>query len=103
MGASFDDEWSSDNKSKPQQKKLTEIKEPHKHQLHFSKEKRRGKVVTIVQPFYLKENDLKSLLKTIKKKMGTGGTSKNNSLEFQGEVTEKLKIQLETLSYKFKN
>jgi len=102
MGASFDDEWSSDNKEKPKKKKSTEIKIPEKHQLHFAKEKRRGKVVTIIKPFYLKENELKALLKTLKKKIGTGGTVKENSLEFQGEVTENLKTQLETLGYRLK-
>jgi translation initiation factor 1 len=102
MGASFDDDWSSDNKEKPKKKKSTEIKEPEKHQLHFSKEKRRGKVVTIVQPFYLNQNDLKALLKTLKKKLGTGGTLKEESLEFQGEVAVHLRTQLEELNYAFK-
>ncbi len=40
MGANFNDEWTSDNKSKPEKKKSTEIKPPEKHQLHFAKEKR---------------------------------------------------------------
>ena len=103
MGASFNDDWSSDNKEKPKKKQSTEIKVPEKHQLHFAKEKRRGKVVTIVKPFYLSQNDLKALLKILKKKMGTGGTIKEESLEFQGEVTESLRTQLETLGYGFKN
>ena len=102
MGASFDDDWTSDNKDKPKAKKSTEIKLPEKHQLHFSKEKRRGKVVTIVKPFYLNNSDLKTLLKTLKKKLGTGGTVKEDSLEFQGEVQEVVKIQLEKLNYRFK-
>jgi translation initiation factor 1 len=102
MGASFDDNWSSDNKEKPKKKKSTEIKTTEKHQLHFAKEKRRGKVVTIVKPFYLNQDDLKALLKILKKKMGTGGTVKEESLEFQGEVTESLKTQLETLGYRLK-
>jgi translation initiation factor 1 len=102
MGASFDDGWSSDNKERPKAKNSTEIKLPQKHQLYFSKEKRRGKVVTIVKPFYLSSNDLKSLLKTLKKKLGTGGTVKEESLEFQGEVQEAVKTQLEKLNYRFK-
>ena len=102
MGASFDDDWSSDNKKKPKKRQLTEIKTPEKHQLHFTKEKRRGKVVTIVEPFYITQNDLKALLKTVKKRLGTGGTVKEDSLEFQGEVTENLRTQLETLKYRFK-
>jgi translation initiation factor 1 len=102
MGADFGDDWSSDNKNKPAKKISTEIKAPQKHQLHFAKEKRRGKVVTIVQPFCLEKKELQSLLKTIKKKLGTGGTLKENTLEFQGELQEQLRIILEKLEYRFK-
>jgi translation initiation factor 1 len=102
MGADFDDTWSSDNKNKPVQKISTEIKTPEKHQLHFAKEKRRGKVVTIVKPFCLEEKELQSLLKSIKKKLGTGGTLKENTLEFQGEFQQQLKDILEKLKYRFK-
>ncbi len=102
MGAEFDDAWSSDNKDKVIKKINHEIQIPQKHQLHFAKEKRRGKIVTIVKPFYVEANTLKELLKTLKKKLGTGGTVKENSLEFQGEVKENLKIQLEKLDFRLK-
>jgi len=102
MGANFEDTWTSDNKEKARKKVILEIKAPQKHQLHFAKEKRRGKVVSIVKPFYLSSNDLKALLKTLKKNLGTGGTVKDESLEFQGEVQEKLRIQLEKQGYGFK-
>ncbi len=105
MGADFSDGWESDNKKKNNATKTSHCKEilsPEKHQLHFSKEKRRGKVVTIVKPFCLKSNELKNLLKTIKKKLGTGGTVKDNTLEFQGELQTPLRTTLETLNYRFK-
>jgi len=102
MGADFSDDWSADNRDKIKKKITTEIKEPQQHQLHFAKEKRRGKTVTIVKPFYLNKKELQALLKTVKKKMGTGGTVKEDSLEFQGEVKENLKVQLEKLGYGFK-
>jgi translation initiation factor 1 len=102
MGADFGDDWSSDNKEKPTKKVSTEMKEPNKHQLHFAKEKRRGKVVTIVKPFYLAKSDLQALVKTLKKKLGTGGTVKENSLEFQGDIPEQLRTHLEALGYRFK-
>jgi len=102
MGANFNDEWSSNNKEKPKKKVSTEVKEPEKHQLHFAKEKRRGKVVTIVKPFFLSANHLKALLKTLKKKLGTGGTLKDETLEFQGEVEERLRIELKKLNYRLK-
>ncbi len=103
MGANFGDEWSSDNKDKPSKKTSTEIKPPEKHQLHFAKEKRRGKVVTIVKPFYLDKTTIQALLKTLKKKLGTGGTIKEDSLEFQGDIPELLRKHLESLGYRFKN
>ena len=105
MGADFSEGWESDNKKKNSEAKTSACKEilaPEKHQLHFAKEKRRGKIVTIVKPFCLAPNDLKSLLKTVKKKLGTGGTVKENSLEFQGELQTQLRTVLETLAYRFK-
>ncbi len=102
MGADFGEEWSADNKNKPSKKISTETKAPEKHQLHFAKEKRRGKVVTIVKPFYLDKTALQALLKTLKKKLGTGGTAKEDSLEFQGDIPELLRKHLEALGYRFK-
>lgn len=103
MGANFEEGWKSDNKDNLSKKVLTEIKEPNKHQLHFTKEKRRGKVITIVQPFYLNKKDLLTLLKTLKKKLGTGGTVKQSTLEFQGDVSELLRKHISDLGYRFKN
>ncbi len=102
MGTDFGDDWSSDNKNKPSKKISTEVKAPDKHQLHFAKEKRRGKVVTIVKPFHLDKTALQALLKTLKKKLGTGGTVKKDSLEFQGDIPNTLRPQLEALGYGFK-
>lgn len=103
MGADFSDEWQSDNKDKAVKATENTIKMPNKHQLILAKEKRRGKVVSIVQPFYLPKEDLNILVKTLKKTLGTGGTIKENRLEFQGEVREKLKEKLIKLDYRFKN
>lgn len=102
MNTDFGDDWSSDNKVKAVKNISTDIKPPQKHQLHFAKEKRRGKVVTIVKPFCLEKQDLQALLKTLKKKLGTGGTIKEYSLEFQGDIPELLRKHLEALEYRFK-
>ena len=105
MGANFDGGWSSDNKEKAIKngtRLCEELLAPQKHQLHFAKEKRRGKVVTIVKPFYLEKQELQSLLKTIKKRLGTGGTLKENILEFQGDIQMQLRSTLEKLEYRFK-
>jgi translation initiation factor 1 len=42
-------------------------------------------------------------LKTLKKKLGTGGTVKDESLEFQGDIPALLRTHLEALGYRFKN
>ena len=102
MGADLGDGWTADNKEKAVKKKKLEIKPPEKHQLYLAKEKRRGKVVTIVKPFHLAKQELQSLLKTLKKKLGTGGTVKEESLEFQGDIPDKLRETLEAMHYRFR-
>ncbi|HIQ27295.1 MAG TPA: translation initiation factor [Sulfurovum sp.] len=103
MGANFEDGWSSDNKSKPSKTVDLEIRSPNKHQLYCAKEKRRGKIVTIVKPFYLHRNDLQLLMREVKKKLGTGGTVKEDSLEFQGDIPKQVQKHLESMGYPFKN
>ncbi len=102
IGAKFNDDWSADNKQKSAKKRVYETKTPEKHKLHFAKEKRRGKTVTIVKPFFLGKEALQNLLKTLKKRLGTGGTVKEDTLEFQGEVKEKLHDVLTGMGYGFK-
>ncbi len=101
MGTSWGDGWSSDNKTK-EDNAAKETKVPDKHQLHFAREKRNGKTITIVKPFFLSKEDLEHTLKTLKKSLATGGTIKDDALEFQGEVSEKLKVQLIKLGYGLK-
>lgn len=101
IGADFDDsQW--DVVSEKRKSTTAEIKLPEKHQLVFHKEKRRGKTVTLVGPFSLDEKVLKELLKTVKKKMGCGGTVSEDFLEFQGDIQVKLREQLEAMEYRFK-
>ncbi len=102
MGADFGEDWTSDNKDKPDNKVSTETKTAQKHQLYFAKEKRRGKVVTIVKPFHLDKTTLQNLLKILKNKLETGGTVKDDSLEFQGDIPELLRKHLDALGYRFK-
>ena len=102
MDPQFEDTWVSDNKQPSAKSPSIQIKAPAKHQLYFAKEKRRGKVVTIVKPFCLDKPTLQNLLKTLKRKLGTGGTAKEDTLEFQGDIPEQLRTQLEKLHFRFK-
>ena len=65
--------------------------------IQLEKKGRGGKEVTVVSHLGLSGAQLLELLKLIKKRLGTGGTLKNRSLEIQGnritEVRELLESQ----------
>ena len=101
IGADFDDsDWNV--VSEKRKSIFSEILEPSKHQLVFHKEKRRGKVVTLVGSFSLEKEETKSLLKMLKKKLGCGGTVSEDFLELQGDIQPKLREHLEAMDYRFK-
>lgn len=102
IGAEIDDSWNQ--VQTPRKSTISnEIIEPSKHFLVFAKEKRRGKVVTLVGEFYLDKDDANATLKTLKKKLGCGGSYKDNFMEFQGELKDKLRPLLVALNFRFKN
>ena len=101
IGTDFDDsEWNV--VAEKRKSVIAERLAPEKHQLVFHKEKRRGKVVTLVGPFAVEKDVLKVLLKTLKKKLGCGGTVSEDFLEFQGDIQSKLREHLEAMDYRFK-
>jgi len=101
IGADFDDGW-AEVQSPRKTKTASEILEPQKHRLHFAKEKRRGKVVTLVGPFHLSKENATALLKKLKKQLGCGGSFKEGFMEFQGEPKEKLRKLLVKEEFRFK-
>ena len=102
MGADLGEGWTADNKSKATKKADNETKAPQQHRLSLAKEKRRGKAVTIVKPFHLSRPDLQVLLKKLKKKLGCGGTFKEDGLELQGDIHDQAHKYLTELGYRFK-
>lgn len=102
IGADIDDGWAE--VQSPRKSTLSDdILEPSKHFLFFKKEKRRGKTVTLVGEFHLPNSDATAILKTLKKKLGCGGSYKDNFMEFQGEIKEKLRELLVQEGFRFKN
>lgn len=102
IGAEIEDGWSAVEDER-RTNIVDEILEPSKHSLVFQKEKRRGKVVTLVGEFYLTLDESEKLLKNIKKKLGCGGTCKDGWMEFQGELKDKLSPLLTQEGFRFKN
>ncbi len=100
MGASWGEGWSMEEEKTS---KTITLLEPSEHKLVFQKEKRKGKIVTLVGPFSLSEESAQKVLSTLKKSLACGGAYKEGWMEFQGEIAPKVREQLEKLSFKFKN
>ncbi len=100
IGASFEEGWSLEKDQKPQKQTVLE---PQKHRLVFKKEKRRGKVVTLVGEFFIEKKEAQKLLKTLKTSLACGGSFKEGWMEFQGEVQERLRPLLIEKGYKYKS
>ena len=52
--------------------------------------------------FQLPKNDSTAILKTLKKKLGCGGSFKDGWMEFQGELKDKLRELLVEEGFRFK-
>lgn len=103
MGANLDgDDYDTSKNDKKNKKPSNEIIPKNQHQLVFTFEKRRGKPVTLVGRFYLNDKDKKDVLKLLKKKLACGGSIKDEWIELQGNVKDKIKTILEADGWKFK-
>ena len=104
MGAKLDgDSFDTKKEDKKKKTSISEIKPKNQHQLVFTYEKRKGKPVTLVGRFYISESEKKDILKLLKKKLACGGAIKDEWIELQGDVKEKVISALESEGWKFKN
>jgi translation initiation factor 1 len=102
IGADIDDSWAE--VQTPRKSGISnEILEPNKHFLVFKKEKRRGKIVTLVGEFHMPKEDTTATLKSLKQKLGCGGSFKNGWMEFQGELKDKLRPLLINEGFRFRH
>ena len=103
MGAKLDGD-SFDTKKEDKKKKTssTKLEPKNAHQLVFTYEKRKGKPVTLVGRFYIGESEKKELLKLLKKKLACGGAIKEEWIELQGDVKQKVIDVLSNDGWKFK-
>lgn len=99
LGASWGEGWSMEEEKISKEVTLLD---PSAHRLVFQKEKRRGKIVTLVGPFSLNEEDAQKTLSILKKSLACGGAYKEGWMEFQGDISPKVREALEKLSFKFK-
>jgi len=80
------------------------IKNPNKQGVRIRRESkgRGGKMVSVVDGLSLQDKELKTVLKKLKGKLGTGGAVKDGMLEIQGDHREKLVLLLEKEGIKAK-
>lgn len=100
LGVSWGEGWSLEEEKSS--KTLT-LLDPSGHRLVFQKEKRKGKVVTLVGPFSLSEEDAQKSLSSLKKSLACGGAYKEGWMEFQGDIAPKVREALSKLGFTFKN
>ena len=75
---------------------------PSSQHLHLRMERsgRGGKTVTVVSGFVGTDEDLALLGKTLKNKLGTGGSAKDGEIIIQGEHRQQISDILKGLGYK---
>lgn len=102
IGAKLEgDSWDT-SKNKQKNEHSYEILPKNQHNLVFTFEKRNGKPVTLVGRFYISEKEKKEVLKLLKKKLACGGAVKDEWLELQGDLKNKVIEVLKNEGWKFK-
>ncbi|RAJ03910.1 translation initiation factor 1 [Chitinophaga skermanii] len=99
--------FSTDPNFKPyddEQDEVVETLAPNQQQLRvkLDTKQRAGKVVTLVDGFVGKDEDLEKLGKELKTKCGTGGSVKDGFIIIQGDYKDKVLKWLQDWGYKAK-
>ncbi|MBZ0266088.1 translation initiation factor [bacterium] len=64
---------------------------PQEIVLRMERSGRGGKTVTVVEMRNFPDDDTREMAKELKRKLGTGGAVKNNTIEIQGEQRERIR------------
>ena len=97
------DNFDTKKEDKKNKSAVENIIPKNQHQLVFALEKRNGKPVTIIGKFQIEENLKKDILKLLKSKLACGGSIKDEFIEIQGDLKDKIRIILVDNGWKFKN
>ncbi|MGM0497027.1 MAG: translation initiation factor [Bacteroidota bacterium] len=98
--------YSTDPNFEPpeQEDESQETLPPNQQDLRVSldRKQRKGKEVTLITGFVGDNEDLKELGKTLKSKLGVGGSAKNGELIIQGDFRDEILSMLKENGYKAK-
>ncbi|MDD6227737.1 MAG: translation initiation factor [Bacteroidales bacterium] len=80
------------------------VKSVQREPLHVLMERkgRGGKTATIVEGFLCDDNELQRVARTLKQKLGTGGSARGGEILIQGDVVAKVRDLLRSMGYKVK-
>ncbi len=85
------------------QQREADLLPPEKQTARVNVQKRKGgRKVTVVEGLTAQANDLKSVLATLQAACGTGGTSKGDTVELQGDHAGQVRTSLREIGYRVK-
>ncbi len=93
-----------DNTPDPEPEPASDASLPQKSPLRvlIDRKGRKGKTATIVEGFTGSDEQLQQLAKTLKQRLGTGGSARDGEILIQGERREDVAEMLRSLGYKTK-
>ncbi len=93
-----------DNTPDPEPESASDASLPQKSPLRvlIDRKGRKGKTATIVEGFTGSDEQLQQLAKTLKQRLGTGGSARDGEILIQGERREDVAEMLRSLGYKTK-
>jgi translation initiation factor 1 len=75
---------------------------PREAAVRIEKSGRKGKTVTVIELRGVTEDEAKSIGKALKNSCGVGGTTKDTTVELQGDQRDRLKHSLESEGFRVK-
>lgn len=73
-----------------------------KPMLRVEKDKRKGKTATLITGYEDDCEEVRELAKSLKQRLAVGGSSRDGEILLQGDVREKVSVELRRLGYKVK-
>ena len=70
--------------------------------LKIEKDKRRGKIATLITGYEDDSEEVRELAKLLKQRLAVGGSTRDGEILLQGDVRDKLREVLKELGYKVK-
>jgi translation initiation factor 1 len=68
--------------------------------VRLDRKSRGGKSVTVIDGLLMPQGEMDALLRELKAKLGTGGTTRDNTLEIQGDHRDALMKVLEKMGFR---